>query len=159
MEPNLLTQAQPPVGQHEAGQPPKTKEQLIKELEIKKETDRKRTLAKEVIYPFLLKSTKSIHDAQVMCEVMANAIQTKFSNTVMEYQKNLSKDSIANLGLEKEISQAPEFARDRELMALLSGETVAASVELISGMGKAIEGFIKEESNGRPLETLKTHFL
>lgn len=128
-------------------------------MKNQEEVRRRRMVAKDIIYPFLLQNTKSIHDARRMCEIMAKAIQQKYQMKMMEKQKLLSAAPISELELEGDMSQDDSIKRDRELLALLSGETVASAVELIDGMDKALESFLLEESDGRPLNSLTTHFL
>lgn len=126
---------------------------------MKKETDRRRKFARETLYPFLLKHAKSVHDASIMCEVMSNAIQQKFNLKLMEEQKRVSKAPLSDLKMIDDMATGSQFERDRQLLELLKDETVASAVELIGGMSKAIEGFVKEENSTRNLDTLKTHFL
>lgn len=90
---------------------------------------------------------------------MANAIQQKFQLTLAAEQKRLSKALLSELKLLDDMKDGDEFARDRELLGLLEGETVATAVELIGGMTKAIEGFVREESTKRDLASVETHFL
>ena len=94
-----------------------------------------------------------------MCEVLANALQAKFQMVLMEEQKRVSKLPLADIKLIDDMSKEKDYDRDRAFVELMSGESVSVAMELISGMAKAIEGFVKEESSKRDLSGLTTHFL
>lgn len=86
-------------------------------------------------------------------------MQAKFQMMLMAEQTRLSNEPLASLGLDEAVEKGDEFARDRALLGLLKDEKVNVAIQLLDGMEKALESFVKEEIDGRSLDTLKTDFL
>lgn len=137
----------------------KTKEQIKADMHLKAEEKRQRAFVKTVLYPYLLAHSKSISDAKAMCIVAVGAVEAAFHKQMSEAQLKLSKDKLSALGLEKALDGAKEFERDRGLLALFNDESVNTTEHLLKGMKMAIEGFEKEESTKRGLNTLKAELL
>ncbi len=137
----------------------KTKEELLKEIEQKKEVDRQRKFAKDTFYKFLLENTKTIAEAKDLCGMANMYIEQVFSKKVTEHQRKLSNEKLSFLQLGKEAIDTKTYAKFKKLFELFNEETIATASSLIKGMETAINGFEREEITKRPLSSLKTTFL
>lgn len=144
---------------------PKGQKKLNKEFSseqykaVKGEEKRQRDLVKNVLYPFLVRTSKNIEDAKNILYATDVALQGAFHLKVTEQQKRISGEKLSFLEIEKIIIPTPEFDRDRELIEMLKDETIATASTLLGGLKTVIEGFQREESTNRSLDTLKTDFL
>lgn len=137
----------------------KTPEQLEHEMKLNYEQTRQRKFVKEVLYPWLLANSKSIDDAKNMVYAANLAIEQTFHVKVGQEQTRLSEAPLADLHLEDNLKQDEEFKRDRELLDMFKGESVATASSLLKGMKLAIESFEREESTKRELGTLPAQLL
>lgn len=138
----------------------KSKEQLKHEMrqremaeEQKKEIERRRAIAKDTLYPILLKYAKNIRHAQNICKIMENAILTLHNNQLAT--KMLS-----------ELEMAQHFAGDdeshvtfKEILEAFKDEKLNSCLDIIGGMSGAIDSFVTQELTTRKLDELKTTFL
>lgn len=132
---------------------PKSKEQLLKEMEIKKEVKRTRSLVTDKLYPKLLKCSKSIPDAIQFLAVLTMGIRQQFNNQ-MRTQK------ISDLKLLEAVDpKADRVADYKECIGFIEGETVAGGLSIVEGLGNEIDRLIKKENAERSLATLKTDFI
>ncbi len=146
----------------------KSKEQILAEQKQheameaqKKETARRRDIARDVFYPILLKHATSVRHAQRISRFFESAIVTL-------HNEEISKKTLGELQLREYFEKiSPNFKDDpdgeasalREILAAFNDEKLPACLEVIGGMTQAIDTFINEEQSNRPLADLKTHFL
>jgi hypothetical protein len=137
----------------------KSKDEIAKEMEIAYETTRQRKFVKDVLWPWLIKNSKSIDDAKNMVYATNLAIEQTFNVRVGKEQTRLSEVPLKELNMSENIKQDEEFARDRELLAMFDNESVAIASSLLKGAKLAIESFEREESTKRPLSELPATLL
>lgn len=131
----------------------KSPEELKKEHESIVEANRQRKLVVEKMYPFLLKNCKNIAETNQFLTICKMAVEQSFMNQRLT-------QSVDEIGVLKGINMAdPRGAAYKEFITLFQYEKVKTSIDLIEGMGHAIDSFIREELTKRPLDTLKTDFL
>lgn len=139
----------------------KSKKELLQEQKQrefaeaqKKETERRRALAKDVLFPILLKNSKSIRHAQGICKIVENATMALFNN-------GLSTQSLGDLKMAEHFQGEDTEASKTftEILEAFKDEKLNACLEVIGGMSGAIDSFVAQESSTRPLSELKTHFL
>lgn len=131
----------------------KSKEELIHDAKIQMEVIRKRNKAKDELYPFLLKSSKNIEDAQVFCQSLGMAITQGFNIKKKEYKV---KDLDLISKLDPKNSNYEVF---KEAITMFENENLLDAVEVIDGMANAIGSFVREETTTRSLDSLKATFL
>jgi len=130
----------------------KSKPEIVEDMKKKVDIDRRRSVARNELYPILLKGSKSIDHAQIVCQAVDSAIRAKFN-------KQMLTQNLAGLELEKDLNpSADEHEMYKAIFDILNKETVASAVELISGMADAISNFVRAETHERKLDTLKTSF-
>lgn len=127
---------------------------------FKQEQTRQRTLVKDVLWPYLLKNTKSIEDAKQLLTMADMYLQKAFSDKVSATQLEWSEKKVSELGMKDAKAADPKLYKEiLGVVSLFDGERVKDGTNLLGGMAKAIESFQKEEATKRGLETLKTTFL
>lgn len=138
----------------------KSKEQLLHEIKQremaeaqKKEVERRRAIAKDVLYPILLKHSKNIRHAQNICKIMENSILTLHNN------------ALAALNL-SQLELAQHFAGDdeahvtfKEILEAFKDEKLNSCLDIIGGMSGAIDSFVTQELTTRTLDDLQATFL
>lgn len=130
----------------------KNKEQIIAEAEQKQNTERMRVKVKDEFYPFLIKNSESIRDAQLVCEALSIAINQAFEN-----QRKDKK--VCEMKLIDMMPESKNKQRFTELLTLFENEKLPDALTMIDGMKNVIDSFIKEETTTRKLDTLKATFL
>lgn len=132
----------------------KTKEQLVKEAENKKEVSRKRTLIVDSFYPALVKATISIDEAKALIQAMGSLVMERVLDTMRERKfSDISEQLLKSLTTDGE-----RLEEIKALLATLEGENLFVSREIIEGMIRAIDAMITEEMRDRNLGTLKTNW-
>lgn len=116
------------------------------------EAKRKRSLAKDQLFPILKKHSTSIEEAKILLNVASTAVRQSFNNRML-------KTSVGELELISMLAESPDKAKYESILNLLAGENLVVALELIDGMSQAIDGFIKQENSERKLDKLKTYFL
>lgn len=131
---------------------PKSKEEIAQGMKNIQEAKKLRVFVKDVFYPQLIKSTKSIDDAKFLL--------SSFSNMVMEqFLSQMKEKKFIELGLEKKLDKAsPSYKDYLDLLGLFVDFSVYDTRELIEGMKQEIEANITAELKDRKLDTLKTQF-
>ena len=137
----------------------KSKEEIARDMEISYETQRQRKFVKDVLYPWLIRNSKSIDDAKNLVYAANIAIEQTFNVAVGKEQTRLSEVPLKELHMNDNLKQNVEFARDRELLAMFDEESVAIASSLLKGAKLAIESFEREESTKRMLSTLPATLL
>ncbi len=61
--------------------------------------------------------------------------------------------------LEKLDKDSDQYEKYKKAVKMFNDETIADALEIIQGMGHAIDGFVREEMTKRDLKTLKAEFL
>jgi methionine salvage enolase-phosphatase E1 len=121
---------------------------------------RQRAIVKDVLFPFLVKKTKSVTEAKRLCHEVSTALQQEFQKKIAEKQNELSNALTSTFVIENITKKdKKDFKLNQELVALFKDEKLSLSNALIGGMVQAIDSFVNEEINGRSLESLKTTFL
>ena len=131
----------------------KSEAEMLHDAQIQKELIRKRDIAKNQLYPMLIKTSKNIEDAKVFCQSIAIAIRQAFNNKM--------KDTlVSDLKLEDMLDKkGSEYEKYKEVLNMFELENMPVALEILEGMSQAIESFQKEEALGRKLESLKPTFL
>lgn len=148
-----MTQKQPK--QKKLNKAETTKKLKEQEIEVK----RQRTLVKDVLYPFLLKNSKSIKEAKMLCYEVQTALTQVFQQKIAEEQRILSEKITSEIQIEDITKRGVDFKRNLELYNLLKDEKVSTTNALLGGMCTALDSFVQEEISNRPLESLKADFL
>ena len=118
----------------------------------KAEAKRKRALAKDGLWPILVKHSANIEEAKILLNVASTAVRQSFNNRML-------KTSVEELELISMLADSPEKKKYEAILNLVAGENIVVALELIDGMSQAIDGFIKQENSERKLDKLKTYFL
>ena len=120
---------------------------------IREEVARKRSVAKDKLYPYLLENSLNIEDAKQLCTIISVTMRQAFENRMKDIW-------VSDLGLDKMIDPAnPEAKRVGGFIKLFADEKLNSAFEIIDGMTRVIDSFIKEENTKRPLKELKATFL
>ena len=131
----------------------KSEAEMLHDAQIQKELIRKRDIAKNELYPMLIKNSKNIEDAKIFCQSTAVAIKQAFNN-------RMTNTLVSDLGLIDMIDKKnPEYEKYKEVIHMFELENMPAALEVLEGMAQAIESFQREEALGRKLESLKPTFL
>lgn len=138
----------------------KSKAQILQEMKQqemmeaqRKEVDRRRVIAKETLFPILLKYSQSIRHAQQICKIVENAIITLHNN-------ELGMKVLSDLQLDQHFKGDDEASvAFREILEAFKAEKLTTCLEVIGGMSGGIDSFIAEETKNRKLTELQTHFL
>lgn len=131
----------------------KSEAEMLHDAQIQKELIRKRDIAKNSLYPMLLKSSKNIEDAKIFCQSTAIAIKQAFNN-------RMATTLVSDLKLMDMIDKKNlEYERYKEVLDIFEMENMVPALEVLEGMAQAIESFQREEALGRKLESLKPTFL
>lgn len=117
------------------------------------ETKRKRAFAKQLLWPYLVENTKSIQDAKVFIQALSVAINQEFNNR----KRTMKVDSLKLIGkLDPKNEKHDQY---HKMLKMFGDETIFDALDLIDGMGNAIDSFINEENHTRPLSSLKETLL
>lgn len=138
---------------------PKTKDEVAKDFKLQYEQTRQRKFVKTVLYPFLLANSKSIDDAKNMLYAADTGVQQAFHMAVSKEQTRLSEIKMKELGVQGNILSGEQYNRDRALLDLFDGESVAVADSLLKGAKMAIESFEREHSTKTPLKDLPAELL
>ena len=126
----------------------KTPEQLLAEAKAKDETLRLRGRVKGDLYPLLVRSSTSVEDAKIFCQVIASSIKQAFNNRMREVK-------VEELKLIDMLAETDEKARYQEMLTMFGGETVNAALRMIDEMPGMIDGLVRVEMSKRPLSDFK----
>lgn len=130
-------------------------EQKAQEAEV----NRQRALVRDVIYPLVMRNSKSIEDAKTYLQTVATALESAYAKEMQVKQMELSLSPTKNLDVSNVITKDTKYDRERELLAIFADEKLGTTDALLMGLKQAIEGFQREEAAGRDLATLKATFL
>ncbi len=137
---------------------PKEAPKLSKK-EAKAEEDRQRKLVTEVIYPALLKNSKSIKDAKNICKNFCVALDAAFQVDVRKYSEYRSQEGLHTISLKGIMNEGKENTTEWEWVEKLKDERVSTVKGLISGLERELQRLTDKELLARPLTELKTEFL
>lgn len=130
--------------------PVRTKDQIIADELRAKEVSRKRVIVVDYLYPALQEATVSVEEAKALTSAISQLIMAESMKLMREKRFVDVSDSIF-----KVLCQDGE--RKEEIMKLLevfNGENLFTARELVEGMTSAIDKMIREDMQGRKLETL-----
>lgn len=129
--------------------------QKEQELEVK----RQRALVSDILYPYLLKNTKSITEAKRLCYEVQSAMTQSFQTMIAQEQAKLSDSPTSGIVLIDITKKGAGFKVNQGLYSLLLKEKLSTTNALLGGMQQAIDSFLNEEMSKRDLSTLKADFL
>lgn len=127
--------------------------------EEKVEQARLRSLVQDIIYPILLKHSKSIKDAKTICKTLTVGMDALFMQKIKEYQTELSKDMLDVLKLEENMNDPKQYQAEHKLAEALRNEPISVAKDLIEGMHGELNRLTDKELLDRPLKSLKTEWL
>lgn len=126
----------------------KSKEELLRELETKKEVARVRVIAKDKLLPLLLENTKSISEAQMVVSDIANTAEAY----LYQISRNLEFSKLEMI--ERTSPTDPRADFYKKVVSLFYGETVETAMRLLNGMKDAIDVAMKEKTIKEHLSTI-----
>lgn len=127
--------------------------------ELTAEMLRQRGLVKEVIWPILLKHSKSVKNAQNICKTLSVGMDAIFMQKIKEYQIYLSGEKLSLLDIKGMMNEGKEYQAEWALMEALQNEKIADAKGLIEGMHKELERLVDKELVERTLDSLNTEWL
>ncbi len=128
-------------------QQPKTKEQLVREMEIK----RKRTIVVDKFYPALVEATDSIDQAKMLLQAATSLIMEEVLSTMKERKMDEIYDRLIK-------KLCPDGLRQLQIenwVGTVRGENLYVARELIEGASRAISQMLHDEERNRKMDTLK----
>ncbi len=132
--------------------PNKTREDLIKEMQNKKEVARKRTIIVDNFYPALVSATVSVDEAKMLVSAMGSLMMEQVLETMKE-----RKFSDIKSALHAKLCEGGERAEEvTALLNTLENENLYVAREIMEGVTRTIDQMILDEMRGRNLGTLKT---
>lgn len=133
--------------------PPRTKEQIVAQMQREKDVKDKREFVKNKFYPALVKASKSIDDGKFLLGSMSNMVMEQFLGAMKDMK-------FSDLHLEKKLDpKADNYTEYVELLDIFKDENVFTARELIEGMKNEVQMMVDNELKDRPLTSLKTDFL
>ncbi len=126
---------------------PKSEEQRMLEAKQLAEVSRKRRIAKEIFYPFLLKNTKSIEESKMFITAFSIGVRRAFNMKMADIK-------LSDLKMDEHINDDKENDRYRELATMLKDENLMATLDIVENMVQFIESCIREQNTKRPLADL-----
>lgn len=126
----------------------KTNEQLITETKAKDETLRLRGRVKDDLFPLLARSSESVEDAKIFCQIIATSIKQAFNNKMRELK-------VEELKLIDMLAETKEKARYEEMLTMFGDETINAALRMIDEMPGMIDSLVRKEMSKRPLSDFK----
>lgn len=130
--------------------PVRTKDQIIADELRAKEISRKRVIVVDYLYPALKEATVSVEEAKALTAAISQLIMAESMKLMREKRfVDISESMLAVL--------CQDGQRKEEITKLLSvfnGENLFTTRELVEGMTSAIDKMIREDMQGRKLETL-----
>lgn len=131
----------------------------LSKKELKAEESRQRKLVTEIIYPALLKNSKSIKDAKNTAKNFIVGLDMGFQVDVKKYSDFRSHDRLETLNLKGLLNEGKEFTTEWEWIESLKDEKISTVKALISGLDRELQRLTDKELLERPLSSLKTEFL
>jgi hypothetical protein len=126
--------------------------------EQKKETKRQQVLAKEVIWPILVKNSKSVKDCQNSLKSLVVGLDAIFHQDVLKYSQGRSENPLHTLNLKRQMVDKG-YDLEKELVEALKDESITTAKALIDGMDKELQRLLDKELMSRKLDELETEFL
>jgi hypothetical protein len=149
--------------------PVRSKEQLIAEQIMKKETNRQRTIVRDQLYPILLKNSTSVENAKLQLAVVLNGMQNAFKDKMIKFQQETSRAELGTINSDVKAQIAILSAGDKdkdistdcvdELLALFAAEPLATVEVLLQGMMQEVDNSVKQENMSRKFDSLKLTLL
>lgn len=133
--------------------PPKSKEQILKDIKGNADFQKRMTFVKEKFWPALLKASTSIEDAKILLEGFNTAI-------MQEFLSKMKVTKLSDLMLATKLdAKSDKFLENQELLALFEGLSVFDAKDYIEGMRNEIDTFVMDEMKARPLSSLKVKWI
>lgn len=112
------------------------------------EVVRQRKLVREQLIPLIIEISKdNIWDAKIICQVLNQAIQQKFSSL-------MSTMKLEELNLPEAMSDDERGDNYRKIIELFKGEKVVTASSIIGGFATNIDRAVDEANKGRKLTEL-----
>lgn len=130
----------------------KTKNEIIKDIQLIEEAKARKIFVKEKLFPFLLETSESIEDAQVMCTALAQTIR-------MAFNQRMVNTKFSELGIKEMMNTESENGKRLfGLVELVENENMATALRILDEIPHAIEDKIKAEGKARKLADLNLEF-
>lgn len=139
---------------------------------VKSEQRRLQNKIKTTFYPMLLKHSKSIEHAKLICQMGLMILQAEFSKIIEAKQRELSDSKLVTLdilnGLKDKIGKKGQYTNYdtlvsldvfKDLFTIFADEKIAVTEGMIKGMQAAIDSFVAKEVKQRKLSTLNAEFI
>lgn len=126
----------------------KTQEQLLAEAKVTDETLRLRGRVKGDLFPLLIRTTKSVEDAKMFCQIIATSIKQAFNNKMRDTK-------VEELKLIEMLAETDEKARYQEMLNMFGSETLTSALRMIDEMPGMIDRLVAVEMSKRPLSDFK----
>lgn len=125
----------------------------LSKKEIKQEVARQQKIAREIIFPILLKHSKNIKNAENLCKTIVVGMDAVFQQDIRQYQQKRSEDTLESLNLTSFLNK--DSVAEKAFIEALGGEKISTVRGLVEGMQKMIEFSVDKEIVQRPLDSLK----
>ena len=99
--------------------------------EIKAEIARQQALAKNVLFPLLLKHSKSVKNAENICKSVVVGMDAVFMKEIKEHQAKRSEDLLGTLSLDEFLNNGPEFDGIRQIVEALKDEKINSACAVV----------------------------
>jgi hypothetical protein len=149
--------------------PVRSKEQIIHDEAVIKETARQRKIVSEQLMPILLKYSTNIENAKFNLNVVINSLTSAFQKLVANEQSRLSGEHISTISSDimGQIAIMKSGDKDgmisdacvNDLLFLFKDEPMGTADTLMRGMVGEIDASVKEECLTRGFDTLKLTIL
>jgi hypothetical protein len=122
----------------------KTKEELLAELEVQKETERQKVLVKTIIFPSLHDSCKTIADAKALLEYASSLIQQKGL-------ERMYKTSTAELKMSENMKDTEAAQKYKAFFSSFDSLDIGATITIIDQLKRGINNYVENKVDSEPL--------
>lgn len=140
---------------------PKSFAKKASQKEKDAENMRRRAFVKEELFPWLVKNTKNIEDAKLLCKAAVMIMQERFGKLLEEHNKaeqlRLSGVQFSELGVIESFKGKEEKKILKEfegLFRLLDKEKVSTAEAFLKGMQQALEVYQIKEMRSKKLDVV-----
>lgn len=128
----------------------KTKEQIETEIKNSQNIKRKRSIIMDTFYPALMEATVSVDEAKALIQALGSSLMSEALRTMRERKFSEISEAVLNV-----LTKDERKEEIKNLLSTLENESLFDAREIIEGMTNAIEMMIREEMQGRKLDSLK----
>lgn len=127
--------------------------------EEKLEVKRQQALAKDVIYPILLKHAKNVKNAKTILNTLVVGMDAIFMMDIKKHSEKRSHDPLNTLELKQAMNIGKDYLGEWELVEALKNEKIMTAKALLEGMGKEIQRLTDKAELEKSITELKTEFI